>query len=123
MLVAAGVGLAGAAGALCRYEVEAMARRWSGDPFPFGTLLVNLFGSFVLGLLIGLSWYHGLGGPLSTVIGVGGCGGLTTWSTASWEAVRLLGDGMPGRAALIGLGGLTGACLAAACGMAIAGLL
>jgi CrcB protein len=123
MLVAAGVGLAGAAGAVARYEVERIAGRWFSDPFPYGTMLVNLVGSLVIGVLTGLSWYHGLGGSWSTVIGVGGCGGLTTWSTASWETVRLVEDGMPGRAMIAGLGGLLAACLAAACGIAAAALL
>lgn len=123
MLLTAGVGLAGAAGALCRYQADRIARRWVSDAFPVGTLLVNIVGSLVLGFVTGMSWYHGLGGSLSTVIAVGGCGGLTTWSSASWETVRLLGDGMPGRAILIGLGGLVAACLSAACGIAVAGLL
>ncbi len=123
MLLTAAIGLAGAAGAVSRYQVERLAGRWFDDPFPFGTLIVNLGGSLVLGLLIGLSWYHGLGGSLATVVGVGGCGGLTTWSTASWETVRLFADGMPGRAMLIGLGSLLAACLAAACGIAAAGAL
>lgn len=59
------------------------------DPLPVGTLIVNASGSLVLGLLTGLTLYHGLGGRYLAVLGVGLCGGYTTWSTASWETVHL----------------------------------
>ena len=65
-----------------------MQDRTSGV-FPFGTFTVNVLGSFVLGLVAGLVLGHGVSGRLEAVVGAGFCGGLTTWSTVAWEAVRL----------------------------------
>ncbi len=65
------------------------------DPLPLGTMLVNASGSLLLGILTGLSLYHGLGPHWLAVAGVGFCGGYTTWSTASWESVHLAADGPP----------------------------
>jgi CrcB protein len=82
--------------------------------FPFGTLAVNVSGS-----LTGLLTYHGLSSRVLAVAGTGFCGGFTTWSTASWESVRLLIDHSWPRAAVYTLGGLAAALLAAAAGIAL----
>jgi fluoride exporter len=66
---------------------------------PFGTLTVNLIGSFLLGLLAGLALSYSSSSTAKTVIGTGFCGGLTTWSTASWETVRLVEEGFGATAA------------------------
>jgi CrcB protein len=55
--------------------------RHSSD-FPWGTLTVNVVGCFLIGFVVGTSWM-----PL---LGVGFCGGLTTYSTFSYETVKLL---------------------------------
>jgi CrcB protein len=55
--------------------------------FPFGTLAVNVVGSFVLGCVAGAS------PDLVVLIGTGLCGGMTTYSTFSYETVRLTEDG------------------------------
>jgi fluoride exporter len=116
------VALAGGVGAVARYLVDgAVSARVSG-PFPWGTTTVNLTGSFVLGLLTGLVWYHGLPSHLDAVLGTGLCGGLTTWSTASWESVRLVERGLLTHALAYGVGALVVAALAAAGGMALASL-
>ena len=87
------VALAGGAGAVLRALLIHQVSVRRSDPLPLGTMLVNASGSLLLGLLTGLSLYHGLGSHLLAVIGIGLCGGYTTWSTASWETVHLLHDG------------------------------
>jgi CrcB protein len=88
------------------------------DPLPVGTLIVNASGSLILGLLTGLALYHGLGGRYLAVVGVGLCGGYTTWSTASWETVHLLHTGHRTEAVVYTLGSLVVCigCAAAAIG-------
>lgn len=92
MALAVAVGLAGAVGAVARYLLDgAIQDRTTGD-FPFGTLTVNVVGSFVLGLVAGLVLKHSASREVHAVVGTGLCGGLTTWSTAAWESVRLAQD-------------------------------
>lgn len=75
---ALGAALAGAAavGAVLRF----LAGRALNDEFPYGTLLVNLVASFALGLIASLD------DPIPVVVGIGGLGALSTWSTAANEA-------------------------------------
>ena len=87
------VGAAGAVGAVARYLVDGAVQDRTAGPFPFGTLAVNVVGSLVLGFLAGYTLSHAGGRTAKTVIGTGFCGGLTTWSTASWETVRLAEEG------------------------------
>jgi CrcB protein len=92
------------------------------DPLPVGTLVVNASGSFVLGVLTGLTLYHGLGSHVLAVAGLGPCGGYTTWSTASWEAIRLRHTGHKVEA-VVHVGGSLIVCIAAAAaGIGLAGL-
>ena len=92
------------------------------DPLPFGTMIVNVSGSFVLGILTGLSLYHGFGSHWLAVAGVGLCGGYTTWSTASWEAVHLRHTGHTIEAVVYTCGSLVVCIAAAAAGLGLAGL-
>ncbi len=112
------VALAGGAGAVLRALLIHHVGLRRDDPLPVGTLLVNGSGSLLLGLLTGLSLYHGLGGRWLAVVGVGLCGGYTTWSTASWETIHLLHTGHRNEAVLYTLGSLVVclACAAAAIG-------
>jgi CrcB protein len=107
------VALAGGAGAALRALVIHHVGIRQPDPLPLGTMLVNASGSLLLGILTGLSLYHGLGTHLLAIIGTGLCGGYTTWSTASWETIHLLHTGHRTTAVLYTVGGL-GVCLAAA---------
>lgn len=95
-VLAGWIALGGGAGAALRYAVDlAVSSRWRRI-FPLATFLINLSGSLALGLLVG--WlYAGGAGPghplLVTLIGTGLLGGYTTFSTASFDAVRLARDG------------------------------
>jgi CrcB protein len=92
------------------------------DPLPIGNFVVNASGSFVLGVLTGLSLYHGLGTHVLAVAGVGLCGGYTTWSTASWETVHLRHTGHKVEAVVYTAGSLIVCIAAAAAGIGLAGL-
>ncbi len=85
-------------------------------------MVVNASGSLVLGVLTGLSLYHGLGTHVLAVIGVGLCGGYTTWSTASWETIHLLHIGHRTQAVVYTLGSLAVCVTAAAVGIALMAL-
>lgn len=71
-----------ALGAPCRYLLDRFVQSRHTSDFPWGTLTVNVAGCFLIGFVVGTSWM-----PL---LGVGFCGGLTTYSTFSYETVRLL---------------------------------
>jgi CrcB protein len=55
--------------------------------------VINLSGSFLLGLITGLALYHGLGKVPKMILGTGFCGAFTAFSTFSYETVRLVEDG------------------------------
>jgi len=109
---------AGGVGAGLRYLVDTAVRRRIGgrSEYPWGTLLINLSGSFLLGVITGLATRIGHQ-PWTTVAGTGLLGGYTTFSTASVESVRLLQQRRIGPALLSGLGMLVGCVLAAFAGL------
>ena len=80
------IGLAGAAGALSRYGVSVWLKHVAGDGFPYGTLVVNVVGCFLLGLLSTMmdEIAHK---DLRGIIGVGFLGALTTFSTFGVETI------------------------------------
>ena len=84
LLVAA---LAGGAGAGLRYVVDRLLTPASGPRFPVGILVVNVSGSFALGVITGLG--TAIAPELSMVLGLGLLGGYTTFSTVSVETVLL----------------------------------
>ncbi|MEU6133844.1 fluoride efflux transporter CrcB [Nocardioides sp. NPDC047086] len=98
--------LGGAIGAPARYLSDLYVRRWTGADFPWGTMAVNAVGSLVLGLLAGAAASGVLPGWVLTLVGTGFCGALTTFSTFSYETVRLAEDGRWRSAALNVLGSL-----------------
>ena len=110
--------LAGGIGAVLRFVIDGaitarLAKRTRGAAFPWGILVVNLSGSFAIGLLVGL---FSVAHPLTLVLGVGLLGGYTTFSTASYDTVRLLQRGRITAGLANGVGQLVAAVLAAALG-------
>ena len=85
--------IGGAVGAPLRYVADLAVRRWHGGRFPWGTLAVNVLGSLLLGLVLGLAASGAASAEVLTLVGTGFCGALTTYSTFSFETVRLLEDG------------------------------
>jgi fluoride exporter len=116
------VSLSGGVGAVLRALLIHHVGLRRDDPLPVGTLLVNASGSLLLGILTGLSLYHGLGSHLLAVAGIGLCGGYTTWSTASWESVHLLHTGHRSSAVIYTVGGLVVCLVAAAAGLGLMAL-
>jgi CrcB protein len=90
-----------ALGGVCRYLLGGLVQRGAGPGFPAGTLVVNVTGSFLLGLFLryGLET-HSLTPEMRAFLTVGFCGGYTTFSTFSYETVALLEDGQWSRAGL-----------------------
>jgi fluoride exporter len=88
------IGAAGFVGAIGRYAVDGWVTRHTGGGFPWGTLAVNATGSFLLGLLFTLFTERFLPHPsLRAALTIGLLGAYTTFSTFSFETVRLLQDG------------------------------
>lgn len=85
------IALAGGAGAVSRFVLDAEVRRRSRGSFAVGTFLINVLGSFLLGVLTGAATHHAgwLSPTAKAAVGTGFCGGLTTFSTASVETTRL----------------------------------
>ena len=63
------VTIAAGIGAVSRYLVDGAVQRRTNNAFPTGTLVVNISGSFVLGLIVGLTAHHGLGTSTAAVLG------------------------------------------------------
>jgi CrcB protein len=110
---------AGAAGAPVRYLVDGYVGDRTQGVFPWGTFLINLTGSLLLGLLTGLALHHGLPNTPKVVVGTGFCGAYTTFSTFTFETVRLLEQGAITDAFRNALGSLLAGAAAAAAGIAL----
>ncbi len=120
--VTVALGLAGGVGAVCRVVVDGALTGRRPRLFPVPTLLINVAGSLLLGLLTGLVLFQGAPDAWRAVLGTGFCGGFTTFSTASVASVRLAGERRTALAALNAVGTLALTLLAAAAGLALAAL-
>jgi CrcB protein len=108
-LVAAGVG------APARYLVDGWVQDRTGGAFPWGTFAVNVSGCLALGILIGLD----LDGTVRAVVGTGGLGAYTTFSTFTFETVRLAEEGAVDLACRNAAAGLLVGLAAASAGLAV----
>ncbi|MGW1106063.1 fluoride efflux transporter CrcB [Streptomyces sp. NPDC002540] len=82
-----------AVGAPLRYLTDRAVQSRHDTVFPWGTLAVNVSGSLVLGLLTGAATAGAATSHLQLLLGTGLCGALTTYSTFSYETLRLAEDG------------------------------
>jgi CrcB protein len=109
---------AGAGGAVARYLLDrAVADRTAGA-FPWGTFVINVTGSLLLGVITGLALHHGLSRTSRIVLGTGFCGAYTTFSTFSFETIRLVEEGALPEAFRNAAGTLVAGAAAAALGLA-----
>ena len=91
---AALVAIGGLVGSVARYWLSGAVQSLSDHSFPSGTLVVNVLGSFVIGLVMTLSLDRGLlDEELRILLTTGFCGGFTTMSTFSYETLALLREG------------------------------
>ena len=95
VLVAAG----GAAGSLLRFAAGRLAIQLLGTGTVWGTLFVNVTGSFALGFFLAYTLQRGeISGDIRAMVAIGLLGGYTTFSTLSYDTIRLLESGELGRA-------------------------
>ena len=93
-MIYAYVAVGGACGASLRFYISQLVLNWLGKGFPFATLMVNIIGSFVMGLLFQLIEQGVLNVNVhKSLIGVGFLGALTTFSTFSLDTLLLLQQG------------------------------
>ncbi|MFI5400754.1 MAG: fluoride efflux transporter CrcB [SAR324 cluster bacterium] len=85
------VTVGGGIGALARYVLSTWVHTLTGAAFPWGTLAVNALGSFIIGLVMVLSLERAAISPeVRLLLTTGFCGGLTTFSTFSYETLSLI---------------------------------
>ena len=94
------VGLGGVVGALGRYTVATLVE---SEAFPLSTFLVNVVGSFLLGLVL----FAELGESIQLFVGVGVCGAFTTFSTFSVDTIGLIEEGELRTAIVYAVGNIT----------------
>jgi CrcB protein len=99
------VALGGALGAILRYLVTSWVQH-RVDFFPWGTVAVNLVGSFLIGIVLEMTLRGFLSSQARLLLGVGILGGFTTFSSLSWEMLTLLEEGDILPAFLYGFGSL-----------------
>jgi CrcB protein len=109
LAASAWVALGGGTGAVLRYQVGRLTTQWLGPEritaFPWGTMSINVVGSFLMGVLAGWLARHGSGGEFwRLLIGIGVLGGFTTFSSFSLELVLLIERHAYGPAAAYALG-------------------
>ena len=98
-MIVLGIAVAGAIGAPARYLVERAVSGRSRRLFPLGTFVVNVTGSFVLGVVTGFALYHAFASTPRAILGTGFCGAYTTFSAFAYETVVLV-EARASRAAL-----------------------
>ena len=101
--------LGGAVGAGMRFGIGVWSVSALGLGFPWGTLIVNLTGGFLMGLLAGAVVREGAGLPVHLLLGTGILGGFTTFSAFSLETAALIERGAIGTAATYALASVIGA--------------
>ena len=113
--------LGGAIGTAARYGISLWSRGALGTAFPWGTLIVNVVGSFLLGVIMFVGLNTELISPtVRLALGTGVMGGFTTYSSFNYETLKLVEDGSLRLAAINLLATLLGCFLAGFLGIALA---
>ncbi len=89
-MIAILISLFGGVGASTRFIADGLLRSILGRRFPWATMIINVIGSLILGIVVGAVVAHPRMKNIELVIGTGFCGGFTTFSTATFESIRLL---------------------------------
>jgi CrcB protein len=114
------VAAGGLVGAPARFVLDGWTNSRTRGRFPWGTFVINATGAFLLGLISGLVRHHAVGPVAAALTGTGFCGAYTTFSTFTYETIRLLEE----RDVVAALANLAGSLMvglaAAAAGMAVA---
>lgn len=113
------IAVAGGVGAVCRFVLDGLLTSLSEADFPWPTVLINITGSLLLGLITGFAVSGLLPGAWRLVLGTGFLGGYTTFSTASVDTVRLLQQRRWAAGIVHGLGTLVIAVGAAGLGLGL----
>jgi fluoride exporter len=106
------ISLAGAAGTGARYLIALWAARRFDSTFPYGTLIVNVSGCFLISMIMPVAVAASWPPTLRSALTIGFIGGLTTYSSFNYETTRFLQDGAPDVAAVNAIVTLVG-CFAA----------
>jgi CrcB protein len=124
MSALAWVGLVAAAavGAPVRYLFDGFIGDRVEGIFPWGTFVINASGSLLFGVITGLALYHAFPEGSKVILGTGFCGSYTTFSTFSFETVRLVEEGALGQALRYAVGTVLVCAGSAALGLALAAL-
>ena len=117
-----GLAVAGSLGAVLRYLVDRAVQARARSEFPYGTLVINVTGSLILGFLTGAALHHHLAADWLTVLGTGMIGAYTTFSTFSFDNFRLLTGDAAGTALTNMVLSVVAGLAAAAAGLALGGL-
>ncbi|MFT3715188.1 MAG: fluoride efflux transporter CrcB [Gordonia sp. (in: high G+C Gram-positive bacteria)] len=88
-----GVGVFGGLGAIARFTQDTVVKSKVTSAFPWGTFTINVIGSLILGLITGLVVFGGHADAWRVLLGIGFCGGYTTFSTAMFETAALIRTG------------------------------
>ena len=110
---------AGGGGAVARFLLDRAVVDRTRGVFPWGTLVINVTGTLLLGLITGLALHHGLSKSAKIVLGTGFCGAYTTFSTFTFETVRLIEEGALTEAARNVTATMVACSAAAALGLAL----
>jgi len=122
MALALWISALGGLGAVGRYLLDHLISSRLGRRLPFGTMAVNVLGSFFGGILVGASIYAGLGTRTMALLLTGLLGGFTTASTFSFEVAELLRERRVVAGLAVAGGTMLAALAAGACGLGIGSL-
>lgn len=117
------IAICGAIGSIARYELDQFITDRTRSEMPVGILVINVSGSLILGVFVGLQLRHGMSNNIELAVGTGFCGGFTTFSSLMYESTQLAQAGAYQRAmGILSLNMILGG-IAATIGLAATGAL